>query len=190
MTRRESPRPGLRIAARPRSENCHANLYPSEGPFVRGIARAKRESAGSTLSMNQTKRTGTAVAIGLASLMALAVFIMGAPEPGSAGVDMSSTSGLYASGRDGSVTLVAQIGAIAPDGDVFNDLGVPSISPEGDVVFGAETIGQDNRPRWNIYRAKPGAPGNQRIVPVLDGVSITKDCRPNLKTDPYAVAGP
>jgi hypothetical protein len=151
--------------------------------------------------MNQTKRTGTAVAIGLASLMALAVFIvaapagavvfnMGGPEPGSAGVDMSSTSGLYASGRDGSVTLVAQIGAIAPDGDVFNDLGVPSISPEGDVVFGAETIGQDNRPRWSIYRAKPGAPGNQRIVPVLDGVSFTKDCRPNLKTDPYAVAGP
>jgi hypothetical protein len=158
--------------------------------------------------MMQTKRTGTAVAIGLwslmlplASLMALAlllmapparavVFNMGGPDPNSAGVDMSSTSGLYASGRDGTVTLVAQLGAIAPDGGIFDDLGVPSISPEGDVVFGAETIGQDKRPRWDIYRANVGAPGNLRIVHVLDGATIADDCRPNFKTDPYAIAGP
>ena len=151
--------------------------------------------------MMQTKRTGTAVAIGLSSLMALALFFtaaparavvfnMGGPDPGSAGIDMDSTSGLYASGRDGAVTLIAQLGAIAPDGDIFNDLGVPSISPEGDVVFGAETIGQDKRPRWDIFRADAGAPGNRRIVHVLDDTTITKDCRPAFKTDPYAVAGP
>jgi len=149
--------------------------------------------------MNNAKRT-TSVAIGLSSLMALAlvvmaspasavVFNMGGPDPGSAGVDMSSTSGLYASGRDGAVTLIAQLGAVAPGGDVFDDLGLPSISPEGDVVFGAETIGQDKRPRWDIYRANAGAPGNQRIVHLLDGATISGDCRPNLKTDPYAVAG-
>jgi hypothetical protein len=61
------------------------------------------------------------------------------------------------------VTLIAQLGTIAPGGDVFEDLGVPSISPEGDVVFGAETVGQDQRPRWDIYRANVGAPSNQRI---------------------------
>lgn len=117
------------------------------------------------------------------------VFNMGGPEPGSAGVDMSSTSGLYASGRDGEVTLIAQLGAVAPGGDIFDDLGLPSISPEGDVVFGAETIGQDKQPRWDIYRANAGAPGNQRIVHLLDGATISGDCRPNFKTDPYAIAG-
>ena len=113
--------------------------------------------------------------MGLAVLMAFAsmilpkqagavVFNIGGPE-GGAGVDMNTTSGLYASGRDEVATLIAQLGAIAPGGDVFEDLGVPSISPEGDVVFGAETVGQDARPRWDIYRANVGAPGNLRIVP-------------------------
>src|ERR1019366_10038757 len=104
-------------------------------------------------------------------------------------VDMSSTSSLYASDRDGTVTLIAQLGAIAPGGDIFEDLGVPSVSPEGDVVFGAETVGQDKRPRWDIYRAKVGAPGNQRIMRVLDGAIISDNCRPNFKVDPYALAG-
>ncbi len=150
--------------------------------------------------MNKTKRIRTLVAIGLSSLMALAlvtlttparavVFNLGGPEPGSAGVDMSSTSGLYASGRDGAASLIAQLGAIAPGGDIFEDLGVPSISPEGDVVFGAETIGQDKRPRWDIYRANVRAPGNQRIVRVLDGATFPDNCHPNFKVDPYAIAG-
>ncbi len=150
--------------------------------------------------MNKAKRTRTAAAIGLSSLMALAlailatpacavVFNIGGPEPGSAGIDMSATSGLYGSDREGKTTLIAQLGAIAPGGDVFEDLGVPSISPEGDVVFGAETVGQDKRPRWDIYRANVGAPGNQRIVRVLDGAAIPDNCRPNFKTDPYAIAG-
>jgi hypothetical protein len=149
--------------------------------------------------MNKTKRTRTAVVIGLFSLMALTLAILAAPAKavvfniggpeGSAGVDMGSTSGLYASGRDGQVTLIAQLGAIAPGGDIFEDLGVPSISPEGDVVFGAETMGQDKRPRWDIYRANVGAPGNRRIVRVLDGATIPDSCRPEFKTDPYAIAG-
>ena len=150
--------------------------------------------------MNKAKRTRTAAAIGLSSLMALAlvtlatparavVFNIGGPDAGSAGIDMNSTSGLYASDRDGTMTLIAQLGAIAPGGDIFEDLGVPSISPEGDVVFGAETVGQDKQPRWDIYRANAGAPGNQRIVRVLDGATIPENCRPNFKVDPYAIAG-
>jgi hypothetical protein len=102
---------------------------------------------------------------------------------------MNTTSGLYASGRDEVATLIAQLGAIAPGGDVFEDLGVPSISPEGDVVFGAETVGQDDEPRWDIYRANVGAPGNLRIVRVLDGTSIDGGCHPKFKVDPYPVAG-
>ncbi len=117
------------------------------------------------------------------------VFNIGAPER-SAGVDMNTASALYASsGRDGAATMIAQLGAIAPGGDVFEDLGVPSISPEGDVVFGAETVGQDGRPRWDIYRANVGAKGNQRIVRVLDETTMPDNCHPNFKVDPYAIAG-
>lgn len=104
-------------------------------------------------------------------------------------VNMASTSGLYASDRDEVTTLIAQIGAIAPGGDIFDDLGVPSISPEGDVVFGGETEGQDSRPRWDIYRANVGVPGNERIVPVLQGATIPDNCHPDLRVDPYPVAG-
>jgi hypothetical protein len=96
---------------------------------------------------------------------------------------------LYATGRDGTVQLVAQVGAIAPGGAVFTDLGIPSIAPDGGVVFGGETEGQDMRPQWDIYRAMPGVPATRRIVSILDGVSVTQGCRPAMKSDPYPVAG-
>jgi len=77
-----------------------------------------------------------ALVLAMVALPARAVgFNLGGPE-GEAGIDMNSTSALYASGRDEVVTLIAQLGAITPGGDVFEDLGVPSISPAGDVVFG------------------------------------------------------
>jgi len=151
--------------------------------------------------MNQSKRhTGTASALGLLALMTFAlviiatparaiVFNMGAPG-GPAGVDTSTASGLYVSGHDGASALIAQIGAIAPGGEIFEDLGVPSISPEGDVIFGGETVGLDERPRWDIYRANVKASGNQRIVRVLDGATMPEDCHPSFKVDPYPVAGP
>lgn len=151
------------------------------------------------MAKNKSRQTGTVAAIGLSSLMALSlvtvatpaqavVFNLGSPD-GDAGVDMNTTSGLYASGRDEVATLIAQLGAIAPGGEVFEDLGVPSVSPEGDVVFGAETVGQDQRPRWDIYRANVGAPGNQRIMRVLDGATMPDNCHPDFKVDPYAIAG-
>jgi hypothetical protein len=151
------------------------------------------------LASIKSSRKKTVRTITLSSLLALTcliaakparavVFNIGGPE-GGAGVDMNTTAGLYVSGRDEVATLIAQLGAIAPGGDVFEDLGVPSISPEGDVVFGAETVGQDEQPRWDIYRADVGAPGNLRIVRILDGAAISDDCRPGFKVDPYPVAG-
>jgi hypothetical protein len=124
----------------------------------------------------------------VATVARAVVFNIGGPD-GVAGVDMNTTSALYASGRDEVATLIAQLGAIAPGGDVFEDLGVPSISPEGDVVFGAATVGQAQRQRWDIYRANVGAPGNQRIVRVLDGATMPDNCHPDFKVDPYAIAG-
>ena len=45
------------------------------------------------------------------------------------------------------------------------------------------------QPRWDIYRANVGAPGNLRIVRVLDGPRSTDGCHPKFKVDPYPVAG-
>jgi hypothetical protein len=137
-------------------------------------------------------------ALAVAALMALAlvattpahavVFNMGAPG-GPAGVDMSTASALFVSNHDGAASLIAQIGAVAPGGDMFTDMGVPSISPEGDVIFGAETVGLDEQPRWDIYRANVNAPNSRRIVRLLDNATMADDCHPNFKTDPYPVAG-
>jgi hypothetical protein len=140
------------------------------------------------------------VAIGLSGLVALSllavptvaravVLNLGGPDGGAGGIETNATAGLYASGRDEMATLIAQVGTIAPGGDVFEDLGVPSVSPEGDVVFGAATIGQDQRPRWDIYRANVGASGNQRIIRVLDGAILPDSCHPSFIADPCPIAG-
>lgn len=149
--------------------------------------------------MDSSKPTKSAIAIGFSCLMAFAMVVLASPARavvfniggpmGDAEVDLDTTSALYASGREGMVTLIAQNGAIAPGGEVFEDLGVPSISPEGSVVFGAATLGQDKRAHWDVFRFEPGAPGNQRIVRVLDGATIPDTCRPAFKADPYPVAG-
>jgi hypothetical protein len=146
--------------------------------------------------MISSKLAKSTVALGFSCLMALVItsqahavaFNIGGPM-GDAGVDLDTTSALYTSGRDGIVTLIAQNGAIAPGGEVFEDLGVPSISPEGSVVFGAATLGQDGHAHWDVFRFDPGAPGSQRIVRVLDGATIPETCRPAFKADPYPVAG-
>jgi hypothetical protein len=146
-----------------------------------------------------TKRSLTvSIALAVTTMMAFAilkttpagavVFNMGGPG-GPAGVDMNTASALFVSGHDGSASLIAQNGAVAPGGDIFSDMGVPSISPEGDVVFGAETLGMDQQPRWDIYRANVNAPANRRIVRLLDNVAMPDGCHPNFKTDPYPVAG-
>jgi hypothetical protein len=174
-------------------------------PSQRGLSLPRNRDGGTRvesetkLAKHLSNRNRAANAIGLSSLMALALIILATPAKavvfniggpgGVAGVDMDTTSGLYASGRDEVPTLIAQLGAVAPGGDVFEDLGVPSISPEGDVIFGAETVGQDERPRWDIYRANAGAPGNLRIVRVLDGAARADNCRPKFAVDPYPVAG-
>jgi hypothetical protein len=183
-----------------RSAQSHLQSVTQRGlSLPRNRHGGPRVESEANLGKNKSKRTRTIAAIGLSSLMALyvvtvasaaqaVVFRLGGPD-GVAGVDMTSTSALYASGHDEVVILIAQLGANAPGGDVFEDLGVPSISPEGDVVFGAETLGQDQRPRWDIYRANAGAPSNQRIVHVLDNAMVPDDCYPDFKVDPYAVAG-
>ena len=141
-----------------------------------------------TVSIAVAFLTVLAFAVAMTTPACAVVFNMGGPG-GPAGVDMNAASALFVSGREGAATLIAQIGAVAPGGGVFDDMGVPSISPEGEVLFGAETIGQDQRPRWDIYRANVKAPGFRRIVRLLDNVTMTDDCHPDFKTDPYPVAG-
>lgn len=137
-------------------------------------------------------RAGLSLVVAMISLLTFAanagaiVLTLGAPTDQGAGVDSQSTAALYASTPGGHPALIARLGGIAPDGSVFSDIGVPSVSPDGVVVFGAETRGQDNRPQWNIYRA---VPGSHDLAPAFDSSAAVEGCRPVLKFDPYPVAG-
>src|SRR5580692_4996453 len=101
------------------------------------------------------------------------VFTLGGPTPESAGMDLDATGALYASARDGGVVLIARVGAVSPDGGEFTELGVPSIAPDGSIVFGAETRGIDDRPVWDIYRADPSSAGDHHLSRLFDGAVIT-----------------
>lgn len=127
---------------------------------------------------------------GAQSAHAVVFTLGGGPNPENAGVDMDSTSALYARSQSGRVVLIAQLGGLAPDGASFSDLGIPSISPDGSVVFGAETRGQDDVPRWNIYRADPDRPPVDRLSFAFSGAEMNSGCKPVFKIDPLPVAGP
>jgi hypothetical protein len=146
----------------------------------------------SPTASSATARLGWSFAVAIVSLLTFAasagavVLTLGAPTDHGAGVDSDAVAALYASGPGNRPVLIARVGGIAPDGSVFSDLGVPSISPDGVVVFGAETRGQDNVPRWNIYRA---VPGTHQLEAAFDDSAVSDGCRPLMKFDPYPVAG-
>ena len=60
------------------------------------------------------------------------------PDPQSVATAADVTSTLWAGESDGPLVEIVTIGAGAPGGGTFTDIGVPSISPDNDVIFGAE----------------------------------------------------
>jgi len=108
-------------------------------------------------------------------------------ESASSGTDLTST--IWASGYGGAPEKIATVGGVAPGGGTFTDMGVPSISPEGIVIFGAEVTSTDGNARWEIFRGDPTAPLGQRVVRAMEKNAASPGCVPNLKLDPYPVAG-
>src|SRR5580704_13677514 len=61
-----------------------------------------------------------------------------------ADLQMDNTQAVYASDDNGIPTLITEIGMPAPDhGGVVTEVGVPSMMPDGRVIFGAEVQAKD-----------------------------------------------
>jgi hypothetical protein len=68
-------------------------------------------------------------------------------------------------------------------------MGVPSISPESQVIFGAEVTAADGAARWEIFRGDPAASPARRVVRAIENSATSPKCVPNIKLDPYPIAG-
>jgi hypothetical protein len=106
----------------------------------------------------------------------------------SAEVEPGAAQALYASTRAGISTMITAVGAPAPDGGTFTDLGVPSMMPDGRVLFGAESTDGKGKTTWDIYYGLANAPDGHRVVRALHIKNPSDECRPILKGDPYPVA--
>lgn len=116
-------------------------------------------------------------------------FRLGGPDPTGAGIDFDNAAALYASSYNAHPALIAEIGGVAPDGATFTDVGVPSLSPDGKVVFGAEETAFDGNPHWRVFLGDPSAPEGRRLTRAFDDSAMSDTCIPLFKTDPYPVAG-
>ncbi|MGH7923090.1 MAG: hypothetical protein ACREQH_00700, partial [Candidatus Binatus sp.] len=108
----------------------------------------------------------------------------------SANLQMDSTQAVYASDSNGVPVLITGIGMPAPGGGVVTEVGVPSMMPDGRVIFGAETQPKDAnvKPRWNIFIGNADAVPSHRIITALNPKALRGDCTPAFKGDPYPVA--
>src|SRR5579863_8730469 len=107
-----------------------------------------------------------------------------------ADLQMDNTQAVYASDESGVPTLITGIGMKAPDGGVITEVGVPSMMPDGRVIFGAESQPKDAniKARWNIFIGNADAVPSHRIIAALNPKAIVGDCTPAFKGDPYPIA--
>jgi len=108
----------------------------------------------------------------------------------SANLQMDDTQAVYASDSNGVPTLITEIGMPAPGGGVVTEVGVPSMMPDGRVIFGAETQPKDTKlkARWNIFIGNADAIPSHRIITALNPKALAGDCNPAFKGDPYPIA--
>lgn len=131
-----------------------------------------------------------AAAILLAASHAGAITLtLGGPEPESVSPVADLTSTIWASTPDGILVQIAAVGAAAPGGGTFSEMGVPAIAPDGQVIFGAEVSDAKSVARWEIFRGDLKAPPGSRVVRALESGAASPGCVPNIKLDPYPVAG-
>ncbi len=131
-----------------------------------------------------------AVTLMLAASQASAITLtLAGPEPESVAPATDLTSTIWASGADGALVMIATVGEDAPGGGTFSEMGVPSISPESQVIFGAEVTAADGAARWEIFRGNPAAAPTHRVVRAIEKSAASPRCTPNIKLDPYPIAG-
>src|SRR5271166_6708291 len=91
----------------------------------------------------------------------------------SADLQMDNTQAVYASDSNGVPVLITGIGMPVPvraGGGVVTEVGVPSMMPDGRVIFGAETQPKDTnlKARWNIFIGNADAVPSHRIISALN----------------------
>ncbi len=95
---------------------------------------------------------------------------------------------LYASRADGSTVAIARVGDLTVDGGQIVELGVPSETSDGHVLFGANIEDRAGRLGWDIFAADPNAPAADRISHAILPLALSSGCTPRLRVDPYPVA--
>jgi hypothetical protein len=108
----------------------------------------------------------------------------------SADLQMDNTQAVYASDESGVPALITGIGMKAPGGGVVTEVGVPSMMPDGRVIFGAESQPKDTniKPRWSIFIGNADAVPSHRMIAALNPKALGGDCTPAFKGDPYPIA--
>ena len=107
-----------------------------------------------------------------------------------ASLEMEDAQAVYASDSTGASQLVTGVGMASPDGGKITEVGVPSMMPDGRVIFGAEVQPKDAniKARWNIFIGNADASPNHRLIAALNPKATVGDCIPSFKGDPYPVA--
>src|SRR5260370_13241112 len=130
-----------------------------------------------------------AVAFLLVASQASAITLtLAGPQPESVAPATDLTSTIWASGADGALIRIATVGDDAPGGGTFTEMGVPSISPESQVIFGAGVTAADGAARWEIFRGDPAASPARRVAREIDKSTTSPRCVPNIKLAPHPVA--
>ncbi|MGO9602571.1 MAG: hypothetical protein ACLQAT_04045 [Candidatus Binataceae bacterium] len=105
-----------------------------------------------------------------------------------AAVAQDRVSELYASRADGTTIAVARVGDRTADGGEIEELGVPSETSDGRVLFGASVEDKMGREAWNIFIADPNAPALDHVARAMAPLAIAAGCTPRLRVDPYPIA--
>src|SRR5260370_7344397 len=147
------------------------------------------------ISVMILRRYRYAVAFAIATLLTAShagafTITLGGPEPESASPSTNLTSTIWAGASGGALVKIAEVGAPAPGGGTFTEMGVPSISPESQVIFGAEVTDPGGAARWEIFRGDLNAPPDRRVVPAIDKAAASPGRVPNIKLDPHPIAQP
>ena len=129
------------------------------------------------------------IVVNLVVALAIASFI-GSAHAFMIGLDGSASNGsdaLYALNRHGREVKIAQTGTVGPDWVVLEDLGLPTVSSDGTVLFGAARE-WNHQIRWSIFEAQPdsGALLNVALPTSFDGdesLEMKADPRPQQTSD-------
>ncbi len=106
---------------------------------------------------------------------------------GAAG-EPNAAAAVYASDSAGVSRLITAVDEPTPDGGIFTEVGVPSMMPDGRVLFGAESKAGNFNPVWAIYIGNADAAPGRRVTTAITINSQQGDCAPSFRGDPYPVA--